>query len=97
MYNVYCIIYEQCRAVVEQVGYDGTYKQSWLLVRPLASVPVLCGAAGAGGSRRGGGVPALILPLLLMLLLLLLVLRLNSPSITPTTSTSSSPKDSSTI
>ena len=53
MYNVYCIIYEQCRAVVEQVGYDGAYKQSWLLVRPLASVPVLCGAAGAGEGGRG--------------------------------------------
>ena len=52
----------QCRAVVEQVGYegawmvlgyDGAYKQSWLLVRPLASVPVLCGAAGAGEGGRG--------------------------------------------
>ena len=77
--------------------YSSSKRRVWLLVRPLASVPVLCGAAGAGWSRRGGGVPALILPLLLMLLLLLLVLRLNSPSITPTTSTSSSPKDSSTI
>ena len=95
MCNTLCNVYVCVHWPGAGYYYSSSKRRVWLLVRPLASVPVLCGAAGAGWSRRGGGVPALILPLLLMLLLLLLVLRLNSPSITPTTS--SSPKDSSTI